>query len=908
MQLAEHAVTAAAYALADRTLTRALLIRVREDTLRLLSSEYTPLPAILTDEVLASGDPELLSALASSIMSRGDLFHRLAALGDPALAVELYGAYMLAGTPLTRSPEQRRAVWEGAAATSAHPGWRGKGGLVTKLLAAKHPNLLLPALDSPFTDLVTHALTRTGDLVTAEDQLRTCRAVLARDGVPTLLAMAEPPVVRRSVAAEVRRACASAVPDKALEEAISKERTSGLGAAFPAAESVRDAQGARKPAAAADTSVRQEPPSTRTARSKPKAPATTDELIARLRDTYARRYLVLPEDPGVLDWESLIAAHRERPFTAAGLETLWQQESCPEELAVLAFAANSARTPAGAVYWPMLTAVGSGADNDESLRVLLPPGVACGAFPVNRVLSDIRPARNVLWALPHSDEQVRTALTAHVMRLGPDFATWRALYALLPRFGGSVPELIDAALHDAPKHQDKAWPKPLGPEFPHRRSSVGRTGWLHLFERADAATQHALSEHMDGRTIQYLLLWHHPDPALRDHLVRTHGTAILAGLASHWNTPAEVIEQLIPYDDPEVNAALFLYTNLTDAQRRHILAGRRWASGDATAAGEHLPLTAALVDGLRESARRNWLLPVCESGDPTLCRVLLGSPRVKVHTQAQQLHMLVRLWERQGPQEVRALLDETDFPGRRPGKHPLPPQVLKTARQALDAADGLAVLRAEQAEASAPAGQAEFLRVHGMGPQGDELARSLGLWREENGPEPVPWAALIAAHHTQPLHDRLLVGLAELDDCPDELTAAAVPARLRLSHSSYSPRRGSRPPTVSEMLKKLPLPVHDGKNRWLTSAYEAGHLTLSEILQDAFPAKACAAFLGRSLGPAPESRPVTEDIRQTRLAVAELARRHLGDDPEAWALTLSLIPGFEGTLPQLLATAGAVLS
>ena len=132
---------------------------------------------------------------------------------------------------------------------------------------------------------------------------------------------------------------------------------------------------------------------------------------------------------------------------------------------------------------------------------------------------------------------------------------------------------------------------------------------------------------------------------------------------------------------------------------------------------------------------------------------------------------------------------------------------------------------------------------------------------------------------------------------------------LRLTHSHYAPRRGGRPPTASEMLKKLPLPVSNkGDSVWLTNAHKAGQVTLPEILRDAFPARACAAFLAGTLDRQPEGAAGREETRRTRRAVVELVARHLGDDPEGWAVALRLIPHFEGTLPELFATAGAVVS
>ncbi|MQY14189.1 hypothetical protein SRB5_43510 [Streptomyces sp. RB5] len=822
MTYVPHAVTSAVYDLADRALTRALLTRIPTETAALLADDRRRLPPLLVDEVIASRVPELRTALAASASRRaGDVFDRLAALGDPALAEGLHG---MREAYVGRVPEQRRAVWAGAAATADDPGWRAPDGLVAKLLESKDADLLQSALDSPFPDLVAHA------------------------------------------------------------EAVCKEPETPPEPVTPARRAVPSAE---------------------------QRPETTAELIDVLRvrrRRYSSTYLV--NGPEKLDWEALLEAHRAEPFDHAALRALWEAgEDCPQELAVASFAAypptrhGDTRKGGGPLYWPMLTALDF-SRHEHALRAVLPEGIASGVFPVDRVLAEIKPARHVLNELPHSDERVRAALAAQVARLGSDFANWRALHHLLPRFTGTVPALIDAALAAAPRHAGKTWPNPMGPEFPPRRNSLGRTAWLHLFDRADQAVQLDLSERMDARTIQYLLMWHLPDQSVRDHIVATHGAAVLAGLASHWATSAEVIEDLITYDDPEVNAALFLHTNLTDAQRRHVLAGLRWKQGAATPAAERLPLTPALLQGLRESARRNWLLPATESGDPDVCRILLGNQRVKVHTDPQHLLMLVRLWERHGPDEVRALLDETDFPPRKKGKHPVPPQVREAAQAALDASDGLEVLRAAQAAAAGPAGLVDHLRING--PQRD-LAKYLDLWAEENGSAELPWAGLLAAHRAEPLDDRLLVDLHRLEGCPADLVEATATARLRLSHRNYTPRKGKRPPTLPEMLRTLPLPEYAGRDNWPAEALHSGQVTAADILRDAFPALACVTYLGDET-PAQDTRPWAHAVAELVEAMGALVREHLGDDPEGWTMALRLMPDFGGTLPDLLATAKAVVS
>ncbi|QHY96973.1 hypothetical protein SSPS47_17865 [Streptomyces sp. S4.7] len=309
-------------------------------------------------------------------------------------------------------------------------------------------------------------------------------------------------------------------------------------------------------------------------------PWTTTELIGDFRDKGFHGTTELPAAPGALDWDALVAEHRAEPFRASALAALWGHPDCPQELVLAAFEANRNNTlPDGAVHWPMLASPTLGMLEDHALSKLLGRGLVSGAVPAERVLRETAPARRILCALPHGHGPVRDALVAQVARLGPDLAPWRAVYALLPRFSGTVTELVDAALAEAPKHRDKPWPKPMGPEFPSRGTSIGRAAWLYLYDAAGHGTRCALVEHMDLRAIQQLLLWHRPSPELRAYIVRSRGASALAGIASSWDTRPEVIEELIPYNESEVNAALFLHTDLTPAQRRHVLSGRRWRDG-----------------------------------------------------------------------------------------------------------------------------------------------------------------------------------------------------------------------------------------------------------------------------------------------------------------------------------------
>ncbi|MDW6057685.1 hypothetical protein SAZ11_06035 [Streptomyces sp. FXJ1.4098] len=495
--------------------------------------------------------------------------------------------------------------------------------------------------------------------------------MLTYGGVAELAELAELPALRPVVAELVRRAVAAPDPAAVLESASVSEATDETAAPAPASS----------------------------------APALSGAaLVSRLREVKWTR----DEFPlGHVDWEPLLAEHRREPLPNGALLMLAARQDCPDEIVLAAYREAPRHLPGTSpLPWQLLT---DGDWNDSysrfNLAKLLGRGIHSGEYQVTRVLAEIRPARTVLNSLPHDEAPVREALARLVAELGDDFAAWRALYSLLPRFAGTPTELVAAAREQTAKHRNKPWPRPLAPEYPVSAPEGARAVFLQLYQLATEDVQLALAEHLDQRTVQHLLVHHQPSAALRDRFIALHGVSVLAGLASSWELPEDIIGELLLHDDPEINAKLYINTPLTPGQRRQILSGRRSRpdSGEGP-----LPLTEEVFIELRNSGRRHWLLPIVEAGDPRLARILLG--KIKLHTLAGQLLLLVRLWERHGAEEVRALLDETEFPERRSKKHPLPASTQKIVRSALEAPDGLAELRDRLAHAQSPASQAGYLR------------------------------------------------------------------------------------------------------------------------------------------------------------------------------------------------------
>ncbi|MGY0056464.1 hypothetical protein ACWY4P_07880 [Streptomyces sp. LZ34] len=855
----------ATFRLAGPALAPDLMARLREETMSLMSGR-APLPGYLVDEAFAKSDAELVWALAGCSLNaeREPALLRLAGLGYTALGPRLYRGY-------GDRRKLRAAVLEGAKRNLDDPDWHEPDGLVEYLLNVSGRGELIPALRAPFPSVVRHALKSVGHEAGADDQLAACRAVLTYGGVAELATLAELPALRPAVAELVRRAVAAPDPAAVLESASAAE----------AADGATDEAAGPVPATGAP-------------------PLSGADLVNRLREVRWERD-AFPLDS--VDWDPLLVEHRREPLPNGALLMLAARQDCPDEIVLAAYKKSPRHLPGTSpLPWQLLT---DGDWNDSHSRFdlskLLGRGIHSGDYPVPRVLAEIRPARTVLNSLPYGEAPVREALASLVAELGEDFATWRALYSLMPRFAGTSTELFAAAREQTAKHRGKPWPRALAAEYPASAPEGARAVFLQLYALATEDVRTALAEHLDRRTIQHVLVHHQPSAALRDRFVALHGVSVLAGIASSWELPEDTIAELLLHDDPEINAKLYVHTPLSPEQRRQIMAGRRSRpdSGEGP-----LPLAEEVFGALRDSGRRHWLLPICEAGDPRLARILLG--KIKLHTLAGQLLLLVRLWERHGAEEVRALLDETEFPERRSKKHPLPAATHKIVRSALEAADGLAELRERLAAARSPASRAAFLRTAAEGRR-DQLTGALERLTEETGPG-LPWEELTAEHGREPLPDALLVELATHGEFPEELRADCRAAEVRLEHRDHPHRLTGPRPTALDLLRHHQLPPYTyGHQNWLKMALSYGHLTLSDILHEARPAAVAATFLANRHEESGDGGR-DEQLSRVRQETMDLITAHLGKDPEAWAVAMRLMPEFTGTLPELLATTAAVIS
>ncbi|MEU8685334.1 hypothetical protein [Streptomyces sp. NPDC048611] len=576
--------------------------------------------------------------------------------------------------------------------------------------------------------------------------------------------------------------------------------------------------------------------------------------------------------PAALDWELVRREHARLPFgtgrtsrrqSGNHLSQFTQWEGCPDDLVMECFRADPWGTSWSAAELPFEALVGpEAAAGKVPFDKTLGRGIRSGRLPVDRVLAEVGPATEVLNALPYDHEPTRKALAGLLERLGTDPVNWLTLYARMGRARGSVAELVeDAASPGSRRKRSTSWPRPLEAVFPATAPEASRAGFLGLFQCASEEAQIAVVPHFDPRAVQHLLVYGDPAPAVRDAVIAAHGVPALAAQAATSALSPEKLTHLLDLDEPQVDAQLFFHCRIDRAERERMLAGRLRGGGTRTVPEE-------LLHVLREANLghyRHWLIAGLDSGDLGVARVVVG--RLRLRIPAARLRLLVAVWERGGPDAVREIL----------AMDRLPVTLRRQTEKLLGLPDGLERLRARLAAEEDPEKLLAFLsKAPGHdGSQPDKLAGE-GV--------PLPWPELIAAHRSGRLATAAASDLAALADCPRELLVA--------------------------LLSSIPEPGRSHLS-WPQRALRRGALTPEDVLTHAAPAHQGLSHLLRLLNPsdrqANQQAVRQADRQELRTRAAALTAEHLGDDPEAWAVCLQLLPTFAGTLTELFATAAAIV-
>ncbi|MFF2807163.1 hypothetical protein ACFVT2_08255 [Streptomyces sp. NPDC058000] len=588
--------------------------------------------------------------------------------------------------------------------------------------------------------------------------------------------------------------------------------------------------------------------------------------------------------PEGLDWELILREHARMPFCRANLPTtdhraesplvlLTQWEGCPADLVRESFREDPIGTAKYAAELPFEVFTGPWTDRNERNAVFLyglEPAIRTGRLSVERVLAEVGPAEAVLTYLPLDHEPTRKALAHLLDALGTNPANWLTFYARMSTARGSVTALIaDATAPHARRKRHTSWPRPAPAQFPAESPEHARPTFLKVFACVSEEVQCAIVPYFDARAVQQLLVFGDPSPAVRDAVVAAHGRSAQVAMAGGYALSDEKLQYLLDLDEPAVDATLFRHGRLDQAEYARMLAGRLRAGGSRPVPEE---LLAALDDPDADYTRAR-LTAGLGSGDLGVARSILGRLR-SLHLPASRLRVLVAVWERSGPDAVREIL----------AMDHLPVTLRRHTAKLLDTPDGLALLRTRLAEAESPATLLAYLTAATSQPR-DRLQR---LRSEGLAP---PWPALTAAQGAGSLNEELLSALLQEPDCPRPLLLAALDA----------------------------LPVWGAD--WIRNALSGGRLNPTDLLTRAAPARAALHSLQQYADhqpgdwcddaadePADEPDDALSGAARQPVCVqaAALTQEHLGANVDAWAVCLQLLPTFAGTLPELLATAGAL--
>lgn len=513
------------------------------------------------------------------------------------------------------------------------------------------------------------------------------------------------------------------------------------------------------------------------------------------------------------------------------------------------------KTQAGAAGRLLREMAGAGRDADGA-------GPRSGA--ALRAVEAARPARSVaakVAAAGGADDETAAFLRTLTERhLGGNAARWCGLHDALAGHPGALPELL-AAPPLPPVSGDT-----LRPPVPR---SVHRTLGLllaHTEPRHAAAAFAALPEPV---TTELLAGGTRPAPALVTAVVHHGDTRTRAALARHPRLDTRDLARLAAVGDAQVAAAVYRNPRTTQSLRRAIVERL-----------DTVPLDHALRTELTAphgQVPRTWLAPLLGSGDP---RLVVPALRCGVR-QAAQRYALLRIWERSGPDAVRALLDDPAAAAW------LSRATVESVTEALaaPAGDGPRRLRAQGEPYEDPARLPELLAT----------ARGTSTLRDLlSEPYAHDLDALAAAHAETPFMPKACEELARHEAASDAQRQAFRLCVLNEPWRAAGRRAGITALPARRLAEEE---LDESAAVWAEGMAAAGLLDPVELIGTARPAVHALAALARL---------AERDLLSTA-AAAELRARtqaHLGERARAWAALDVLLPAHRGTVAELIAKAG----
>ncbi|WP_436774373.1 hypothetical protein [Yinghuangia sp. YIM S09857] len=275
----------------------------------------------------------------------------------------------------------------------------------------------------------------------------------------------------------------------------------------------------------------------------------------------------------VLDppWHELAARHAADPLPWGAAVALLEHSRCPRRFQAELLATHPRAVQSVARPGMEAVRVCHEQGEDQLTKQVLLRGMATGGIDARHLVTEVRPARLALTALTHGGiEAVATqaAAAAQVRRiLVPLVAehpgAWRALYAALPEFGGSISELLAAAA--GIPHQ----PRRAG-ELP-RPGRQGTWAYTVLISLADPEHTVQALDFLDDTHLAPIAGSRELPQAVADHVCAHGGPVSRRVLAGNPALRVDLVEALVLGGDRAIASAAYRNPRCPMPLRQYIL-------------------------------------------------------------------------------------------------------------------------------------------------------------------------------------------------------------------------------------------------------------------------------------------------------------------------------------------------
>ncbi|MEU1199228.1 hypothetical protein ABZ446_23800 [Streptomyces sp. NPDC005813] len=661
------------------------------------------------------------------------------------------------------------------------------------------PHFVGAGVVSDAPEVVEHALRVRGTDLTSAEQLRAVQGLLSRPGrLRALLEAADAPL--HPAVAELARAALDSGGDRLRAAVVTAEGPQGLVAGLRAGEA----------------------------------------------EPHWRR---------TLEWDALVAAHREEPLPEAAVRFLAGHSDCPESAlaelyrthpAVVADVARACpalvRAAAAAPGHPELARICAALSGQDTGPSAVPsPAVLAELSAV--VLDAVAPARTAAAALTELGATPPLRDLLH-LRLGADPDRWATLRTTLSRYKGTLAALLDAVAEGT---------APAGSAKPPALTKPYRF----LLYAAGPADLSALLPRLPDDLLTALLGKGSLPPHALDSALAAGDPRVAAAIGGNVALGAGALRRLTELDEPSVNAAVFLNQKATLSLRRAIASGLPRAPGRS----ERVPLDEKLRTALLGDTLQHLRTPLVTSGDAEL--VHHAWPFL---SDRARHYAVVRVQEDGGATEVRRLLGLF-------GEEALTHPVLRTARDT-DEPGGLK-------EDLYPFDDPDTLPALLAEPRGRNATRRL-MPVLVHEPYAYDFGRLVAAHRATPFQPEPVEELLRHEDVDDVVRTAFTEDADDGQDTDPAGR-----------LRSAPFPGW----AWFARMAGRGLLAPERLVDTARPARAVLTGL---------RRPDDAVAAAARTSAAGLVREHLAGHPEGWVVALHLLPTYEGTLAELIQVAAQV--